>query len=120
MDYDEESVLTKYICNHYQHLMTDFERKTIDVISKRMKAEAATSEEITRMTLEKWGSMDDVEVNEALVNGYQAYQQRVRDRVLKDHTKDVFINRCPQCNRIVRTPEAKLCLWCGHSWFEKS
>jgi hypothetical protein len=24
--------------------------------------------------------------------------------------------RCPKCDRIARTPEAKQCLWCGHNW----
>ncbi len=120
MDYDENSVLTKYVCNHYQHLMTDFERKMMKVISTRIKAEGATQSDVNRMTLRKWGAIDDIEVNELLANGYEAYQRQVRDRILKDYTEEVFINRCPQCNRIVRTPEAKLCLWCGHSWFEKS
>ena len=27
-----------------------------------------------------------------------------------------FVNRCPACNRVVRTPEAKQCFWCGHDW----
>ncbi len=119
MEYDEESILTRYICNHYQSLMTDFERKMIDVIFKRMMAEAANSPEVTRKALEKWGEIDDIKVNEALANGYEAYRRQVRDRLLKEHTNEVFINRCSQCNRIVRTPKAKLCLWCGHSWFEK-
>jgi rRNA maturation endonuclease Nob1 len=26
------------------------------------------------------------------------------------------INRCPACKRIVRTPRAQHCLWCGHDW----
>ena len=120
MEYDEDSVLTRYICNHYQHLMSDFELKMMRVISTLMKAETASSPEITRMTLEKWGLIDDAEINDALANGYEAYRRQVRDRILKDHKQEVFVNRCPQCNHIVRTPEAKLCLWCGHSWFEKS
>jgi hypothetical protein len=28
----------------------------------------------------------------------------------------IFVNRCPGCNRLVRTPKAKLCLWCGNNW----
>jgi hypothetical protein len=31
----------------------------------------------------------------------------------------IFINRCPKCARLVSTPKAKLCLWCGHNWKSK-
>ena len=37
-------------------------------------------------------------------------------RLLADHREEIVVNRCPRCRRIVRTPKAKLCLWCGYSW----
>lgn len=27
-----------------------------------------------------------------------------------------FINRCPKCSKIARTPKAKQCPWCFHDW----
>ncbi len=29
----------------------------------------------------------------------------------------VFVNLCPKCQGVLRTPEAKVGLWCGHSQF---
>ena len=31
-------------------------------------------------------------------------------------TGAVVVNRCPACGRVVQTPAAKQCLWCGHGW----
>ncbi len=41
---------------------------------------------------------------------------RVTAVVIEREGDSLFINRCPACNRIVRTPRAKLCLCCGHNW----
>jgi hypothetical protein len=30
------------------------------------------------------------------------------------------VARCPACNRVLRTPEAKQCFWCGHDWHKHS
>ncbi len=38
------------------------------------------------------------------------------DKVLSREGDKVFVNLCPSCARLVRTPKAKLCLWCGHNW----
>ena len=31
-------------------------------------------------------------------------------------TGQVVVNRCPECSRIVKTPLARQCLWCGYDW----
>lgn len=37
-------------------------------------------------------------------------------RVLREHAARICVNRCPLCARVVRTPRARQCLWCGHDW----
>jgi hypothetical protein len=37
-------------------------------------------------------------------------------RILGEHTATHRINRCPRCHRVVRTPLARQCFWCGHDW----
>jgi len=27
-----------------------------------------------------------------------------------------FVNRCPRCRWVVRTLQARQCLWCGFDW----
>jgi hypothetical protein len=45
--------------------------------------------------------------------GSTAIQNDVRDKI---ECGLLPLNRCPECQRIVRTPLAKQCLWCGHDW----
>lgn len=61
-----------------------------------------------------WSPRDEI-VRDALDDPDTFYEQ-VRDRILDDHADEVFVNRCPECDHVVRTPRARLCLWCGHDW----
>ena len=138
MDYDENVVLTRYIWNHYPHLFTDFELHVRRVIDVRTKVVLYSKQNVDKVALDeflanpndtqniaeqyqearrKFGDTDEPLVNAALKDGVESYRQEVCKRILREHNDKVFINRCPKCQRIVRTPEAKLCLWCGHSWF---
>jgi hypothetical protein len=117
-DYDDNAILTAYIWNHYQHLMTDFERLVGKAIIGRAKAEHSTSPEQTAMIQKSWGRMDDPAINAALQDGAEAFRRQVRDRLLQTSSEQIFVNRCPACHRIVRTPKARLCVWCGQTWYE--
>jgi hypothetical protein len=117
--YDDESVLTRYVWDNYQPLMTDFERRVGLAIIGRLKAEAATSSPQAReLLLERWGQRGDLEVESALVNGPESFRRQVCQRLLTYFDSEIFVNRCPQCQRVVRTPRAKQCFWCGHDWHE--
>lgn len=119
MDYQDHAILTAYIWNHYQHLMTDFERLVGTAIIGRAKAEQSSSPLMIAMLQQGWGRADDTAVNAALQNGAEVFRRQVRDRFLSTHSGQIFINRCPACHRIVRTPKARLCVWCGHTWYEQ-
>jgi hypothetical protein len=115
MEYDDATELTRYIWGHYQSLMTDFERRVGVAISARLKA-APSSPTMARVLNERWGCAGDPAVEAALAEGPEAYRKRVCRRVLAEHGAEVFINRCPNCGRVVRTPQARQCFWCGHDW----
>lgn len=53
---------------------------------------------------------------EAIRMGADGFRRRACNRILADHPREVVINRCPSCRRIVRTPEAEQCPWCGGDW----
>lgn len=120
MEYDDDHILTTYIWNHFQPLMTDFERTVGKAITGREKAERSTSPQQAAMLRKSWGMVTDPDVNAALHDGAEAFRRQVRDRLLAAHGEQIFINRCPTCQRIVRTPRARLCVWCGHAWFEQA
>jgi len=49
-------------------------------------------------------------------HGLEQTIRTTADEVLGREGDKVFVNCCPKCERLVRTPKAKLCLWCGHNW----
>lgn len=62
---------------------------------------------------------DDPEVIELLKDGYDKFQDRFAQRIYDEHLNELNINRCPKCNGVTRTPQAKQCRYCGHSWRDK-
>ena len=120
MEYDEDIELTQYVWENYTEFMTEFERRVGWVIISRTKAASTRSPRISEMIERHWCQRDDVEVNAALADGADAFRRRVRDRVLADHGVRMLINRCQRCGRIVRTPKAQQCFWCGYDWHQES
>lgn len=59
---------------------------------------------------------DDPEVLKLLRDGYDKFQERFSQRIYDEHLDELDINRCPKCNGVARTPEAKQCRYCSHSW----
>jgi len=118
MDYDDEAVLTHYVWEHYQGLMTEFERRVGIAIIGRAKATSSSSPPMARMLNERWGGANDPEVEAALAEGPEAFRRRICRRLLGERGSEVLVNRCPSCGRVVRTPQARQCFWCGHDWHE--
>jgi hypothetical protein len=116
VDYDEDRELTRYVWDHYQRLFTEFEWRVGRAIHGRTKAAMSTSPEMAGALNRLWGAVGDAEVETALADGFEAFRRRVRDRLLAEHGAAVFVNRCPSCGRVVRTPQARQCFWCGFDW----
>ena len=119
MEYDEEEILARYLFRHASHYMTDVELRADRSAVVEMKAERNEQRGSTssaRTLREKFGHGDDPAVAAALADGYEAFRLRVVLRLLSEQEVVAMINRCPACGRIVRTPRARQCLWCGHDW----
>ena len=117
-NYDENTILTGYIWHHYAHLMTGFERKVGNEILKLQKAEAYSRGDLSKFEelKERYGCNKDPDVTKALEVGHVVFQEQVRNRLSRNNADEINVNHCPECKRIVRTPKAKQCLWCGYSW----
>jgi hypothetical protein len=115
MEYNEDRELTRYVWDYFQNRMTDFERRVGLAIIGRQKA-ANAGADAAHPLMARWGLTDDPEVNAALANGPEDFRRRVSLRVLAEAGDEVFVNRCPQCSRVVRTPKARQCFWCGFDW----
>lgn len=115
MEYDDDSELTRYVWNHFSDRMTDFEREVGNAIIGREKA-ARAGAKLAHPLAVGWGRTDDPEINAALADGAEVFRRRVCTRVLTEAAGELFVNRCPQCRRVVRTPQARQCFWCGLDW----
>jgi hypothetical protein len=113
--YDDEDELTTYVWNHYARFFTPVEAKAGWAVHADAKARFG-SPQVAEFIWKRHKLADDPAVMEALADGVEAFRRRTANRVLRDHASEVFVNRCPKCNRVVRTPRAQQCLWCGHDW----
>jgi hypothetical protein len=80
------------------------------------KASSASSSAMGNLLRSKWASENSPEVVAALREGAEAFRLGVRERLVRECSDQMFINRCPACSRVLRTPRARQCLWCSHSW----
>jgi hypothetical protein len=119
VEYDEDRELTQCIWDHFSHLMTEFERRVGHAIIGRQKA-AGCGADSSHLLAIRWGHTDDPEINAALADGPERYRRRVCSRILAEAGDEVLVNRCPECNRVLRTPRARQCFWCGHDWHANS
>jgi hypothetical protein len=115
VEYRDTQVLTDYVWEHFSHLMTEFEQRVGRAILWRQKAANQTGR-AAEILNERWGKVGDPEIDAALTDGPEAFRRGVCARLLVEAGDQLFINRCPRCHRIVRTPKAKQCFWCGHDW----
>jgi ribosomal protein L32 len=113
--YNENVVLTDYIWHNYQHLMTGAEKLALKVVLGDQKAASSSLTAMKEAIRQHCGSSEP-EVVPLLSSGPDAFRRGVRDRLLHEHVNQISLNRCPNCGRIPRTPEARQCPWCFHSW----
>jgi len=109
--------LAIYIINYYSHLMTFEEKVAHKSMMGEFKIQSATSSSMKEALRKQWIS-DDPKVLELLLGGPDAFGARVRDRVMRDHSDEVFLNCCPRCGALAKTPTAKQCPKCFFSWHE--
>ncbi|HRX87396.1 MAG TPA: hypothetical protein P5572_20410 [Phycisphaerae bacterium] len=113
-DYDEGAVLTELVVGHYWRFLTEFEKRVVSAWRIRRKWTGVDERRIHLYDL-RHNLHSQPDVQSALTDP-EAFLTCVRKRILRDHTNEVHINRCPECQRVLRTPQAQQCPWCGYDW----
>jgi hypothetical protein len=114
----EVDELTHYVFHNYAWLMTIAEKAAYKTLMADRKAEHSSSEDMKRHLRVRFGSSEP-EVIALLDKGAREFCLATRDRLLRDHKDKVFLNRCPKCGALARTPKACLCPSCNHTWYEE-
>lgn len=117
-DYNESETLKHYIWHNYRQLLSQFEREVDLVVIVRQHAQKANAQ-LAQDILDRHGRCGEPAIEAALEAGFAAFYQRISDRLLTEHPDQVVINRCPICHKILRTPRARVCVWCGHTWIDE-
>lgn len=107
--------LTRYVFNNYPHLMMVREHVAYKSILGEQKAQKSNSPAMSAMLRRTWVSSDP-QVRGLLAEGSDAFMVNVRDRILREHGSEMFVNLCPRCGALARTPRAEQCPQCFHSW----
>jgi len=106
--------LTRYIFYSYFDLLTFEEKSAYKTSLAEEKAGNLEAGKLQDFLREKWSSRDP-EVLALLKNGQDEFMQNVKDRILREHTDKVFLNYCPKCGALTKTPRAKQCPKCFFS-----
>jgi len=116
--------VAQYVLQHYANLMTAHEQAVHRHLTTLYKfldhgppapGTAADTAEFTGLQ-PRWISDDPAVLLDAQA-GWDAARERIAQRIVRDHADEVYLNYCPACGALTRTPTARLCLSCGHSWF---
>lgn len=115
--YDDDLALRAYVSQHFRHRMTPLERRlteyVVPILSDAKNYKILMLHEFLE---ERDGQVDDADVLAAFRTPHTERIANALNRVLEIRRGDIFENRCSECHRLVRTPVAKQCLWCGHDW----
>ena len=116
-DYDEQAELRRYLWGQFSVICTEAERSVYKANLGRQKAANSPSQD--RMLRKMFGDWSEPLIAAELRDGFDSYSNRVLQRIDSECRELFYINRCEACGRIVATPKACICGWCGHEWFAR-
>jgi hypothetical protein len=61
---------------------------------------------------------DDPEVRSLASEGMEAFEQLTATRILQEHRSEIFLNYCPECGGLARTPKSRQCPVCLYDWHD--
>lgn len=67
------------------------------------------------LKIEQFNGFSDSKTNDLVNLGKEKMLTTIAQRLLDRHG-DEIVNKCPNCNKLARTPRAKQCRHCGHDW----
>jgi len=101
----------KYIITYYSEFLSDHEKLQI----KHATAYLFSSPEALGELLKdlNWVDTNMNQISSSIT--HNSFDVLIATRILERHRDTVYLNYCPKCNQLARTPFTKQCR-CGHSW----
>ena len=114
--------LADYVYRHFGNFMTEEERLAARHLFGTMKIShgssgVAAQEEVRNSRHPLKGLLSDApEVLKLAERGFPDFVQKTAERIWAEHSAEIFVNRCPQCGEVAKTPKARQCRFCRHDW----
>jgi hypothetical protein len=116
-EYDDQQAVDTYVVKFWERHLGESERRWYSSGLRLAKAQAQLDTPWGQQVVAEWQSSTDQELRAALADGFEVLEERLWQKVLAGfRTGALRVNRCPHCQRVVRTPRARQCLWCGSDW----
>lgn len=117
--------LALYVVGYYGHFLNEQEHIALRHLMATEKVthgrtdQSAQEEAKSNKALSGLLSQDPV-VLELAHDGIDAFMERTADRILAEHGDEIFLNYCPRCGVLAKTPDARQCRFCRHDWHNSS
>ncbi|MFC5873793.1 hypothetical protein SAMN05443633_101274 [Chryseobacterium arachidis] len=112
MKIDKETI--SYIISYFGNLMTNNEKLALQ--HQMYMSKSADNKTLRKIMTERGWINNDPETLNLLKQGYEEFEMNVVKRIMSETPEKVFFNNCPKCGKLARTPYAKQCRYCSHSW----
>lgn len=105
-----------YIKSYFSNLMTDDEKLALKYQMYTYKTE--DNPKMRKMMVDRGWISERPDIKEYLKDGYEEFELNVAKRIMEETPEQVFLNNCPKCNKLARTPYARQCRYCGNNWHD--
>lgn len=109
--------LTNYVLTYFGRLMTSDEHQAFRRVHWKRKLRDTDSVEMARF-LKRMAPVSP-EMDEQIDHDGESVLRKIAERILREQGDEVFLNRCPRCSALARTPEAKQCPACFFDWHQQ-
>ena len=105
-----------YILKYYSKLLHLNETIALRHHRSELKLSNSKNDLRRKLYLKNGWLSDDPEILNQLNEGYIQYMLNAASRIVEEFPDEVFLNCCPVCGKLARTPYARQCRLCGHDW----
>jgi hypothetical protein len=117
--------LAAYVVRYYGQFMNEQEHLPLRHLLATEKATHGRSDtsaqEEARSSKSLSGLLsENPAVLELARDGIEAFMERTTGRILAEHGNEIFLNYCPRCGALAKTPYARQCRFCRHDWHNSS
>lgn len=107
--------LRAYIFNYCGNLFWRNHRLIIALPPELCNAPTANIA-IYKFLLQEIKNNRNAEIDDLISGGYDCYKERISEIIYREHWNEIVLNLCPKCKKVARTPKAKQCQFCFHTW----